>query len=166
MLALLAALGMALLAVSSMHAASEAPTGRVQLQQQALRQGPSNDLERSLATLSRDWRSAEYSEREVKKEEELSAPSGDQLWWGQKRHGKWKKHKRRGEYDENQDLLAHHRYTPPYNPIKENEGVPEREREEAVWGPWAQGDTTYWGAPRGIGYASARRGQAALKGYY
>jgi hypothetical protein len=113
------------------------------------------------------WRSAEYSEREVKKEEELSASSGDQLWWGQKRHGKWKKHKRRGEYDENQDLLAHHRYTPPYNPLKENEGVPEREREEAVWGPWAQGDTTYWGAPRGIGYASARRGQAAtLKGYY
>lgn len=156
LLAALAASGMTLLAVSCLPAGTEAPSGRVLMQQ-----APNSELEQSLATVSLDLRSAEDSEREAEADEELSRPDGDQLWWGRKRR-RWKRWS--GEFDENHDRLGKdHPYKPTYKPLKELEGTPEREREEQMWGPWMQGYTTYWGAPRGIGYARAQRAQASLK---
>ena len=68
-----------------------------------------------------------------------------------------------GERDENNDKLNTKQFQPKYAPLKENAGVTESEREQRVWGPWAHGYTTYWGAPRGIGYASAARQSALLR---
>jgi len=153
--------------VTAMQRGWAAPTPAVLLQARALPVG--GLLDQSLSAVALDLQEAEADADAVRAaaaadgdNDELSVPDGEsKLWWGHRR----RKEKRQapGEMDENNDKLSVEEYQPIYAPLQENAGLTESEREERVWGPWTHGYSTYWGVPRGIGYANAARQSALLR---